>query len=88
MTTGTIDGIVMVMDAKNMSWRHITKTPINLMKKILDFIQVSTAKTKKPQVLFWFRAKIPRTPSNLPGGTSQNPVGTESITGDWKICSI
>lgn len=40
-TNGTFDGIVLAMNSTGMNWRHITKTPMGTMKKLLGFVQVS-----------------------------------------------
>ncbi|KAL5241385.1 hypothetical protein ACI65C_008795 [Semiaphis heraclei] len=39
VTTGTFDGVVLTMNSKGVCWRHITKTPMNTMKKMLGFVQ-------------------------------------------------
>lgn len=45
VTSGTFDGVVLTMNSKGISWRHITKTPMNTMKKLLGFVQVRRTKT-------------------------------------------
>lgn len=40
ITNGTFDGIIMAMNSKGIHWRHVTKTPMNIMKKMLGFVQV------------------------------------------------
>jgi len=45
ITSGTFDGVVLTMNSKGVSWRHITKTPMNTMKKLLGFVQVRRTKT-------------------------------------------
>lgn len=40
ITSGSFDGLILTMNAANMSWRHIARTPMNVMKKILGFVQV------------------------------------------------
>lgn len=44
VTSGTFDGLVLTMNSKGMSWRHITKTPMNTMKQLLGFVQVRRTK--------------------------------------------
>ncbi|KAE9534889.1 hypothetical protein AGLY_008181 [Aphis glycines] len=39
VTSGTFDGVVLTMNSKGVNWRHITKTPMNTMKKLLGFVQ-------------------------------------------------
>lgn len=41
-TEGTFNGLVLTLNSVGMNWRHITKTPMNVMKKLLGFVQVST----------------------------------------------
>lgn len=52
VTTGTFDGVVLTLNSKGVCWRHITKTPMNTMKKMLEFVQVR--KTKKGLILIIF----------------------------------
>lgn len=40
-TQGTFDGLILVMNSKDLNWRHIYKTPVNKMKKMLALVQVS-----------------------------------------------
>lgn len=40
VTHGTFDGVVLTMNSKGINWRHIAKSPMNTMKKLLGFVQV------------------------------------------------
>lgn len=42
---GSFDGLVVTLNSLGMNWRHITKTPMNTMKKLLDFVQVRRTNT-------------------------------------------
>lgn len=44
-TQGTFDGLIIVMNSKGLNWRHVYKTPINKMKKMLALVQVRLAAT-------------------------------------------
>lgn len=37
---GTFDGVILIINSKNISWRHFTKTPMTVLKKLLGFVQV------------------------------------------------
>lgn len=39
-TQGTFDGLIIVMNSKGLNWRHVYKTPMNKMKKMLGLVQV------------------------------------------------
>lgn len=40
-TNGTFDGVVIAMNSKGIHWRHITKTPMGTMKRMIEFVQVN-----------------------------------------------
>jgi len=39
VTHGTFDGVILTMNSKGINWRHITKTPMSTLKKLLGFVQ-------------------------------------------------
>jgi len=45
VTSGTFDGLILTMNSRGVCWRHITRTPMNLMKKLIGFVQVRRTKT-------------------------------------------
>lgn len=40
LTFGSCDGIVVIMDTKALSWRHIIKLPIGITAKMLKYMEV------------------------------------------------
>lgn len=45
VTHGTFDGVIVTMNSKGINWRHITKTPMGTLKKLLGFVQVRPGHT-------------------------------------------
>lgn len=41
MMYGTCDGLIVVLDSKGLSWRHIMKLPLGITTKMLKFLEVS-----------------------------------------------
>lgn len=40
VTEGSFDGLIVVMNSKGMNWRHISKTPMTKMNRMLGYVQV------------------------------------------------
>lgn len=40
MTYGTCDGVVVVIDSKGLSWRHLLKVPISITMKMIKYMEV------------------------------------------------
>ncbi|XP_050527963.1 alpha-tocopherol transfer protein-like [Daktulosphaira vitifoliae] len=36
---GTFEGVILTMDAKHLNWRHLTKIPMTLAKRLMEFVQ-------------------------------------------------
>lgn len=46
---GTCDGIIVVIDSKGLSWRHILKVPISITMQMIKYMEVGC---KKKMFLF------------------------------------